>query len=1197
MNNSTLFQFAVNKFGCNKDWNYEILNSKFENSQGTLQNLIDVVSQGYAITASTFKCGTRRAKSNVLGAQLWLLDIDNSDILRDETGKPVKDADGKSIKVYNPQLTIETAKSHPFIQKHCLLAYTSASHKPDWHKFRLVLRLPYFVTDVALVETTARRLMEYLPHDPSCKDASRVFYGNTNANFFIVNPDAEPLPEEWLIEASLAVQQKKIEQEQRSQQRLSWLESQGRSEREIDSLIKEALSFIPPRSPGSGNYQECLMVLMALQNHYGWESEAIAEQWSPSIKGTTWNIGRKLRSFKASGNRKVTLGSLFHIAKGHGFRFPEVRKHQNNFGEPDPALYERYLKQEALWEKIETLKAENRKNEWFQGFCKKVKQRFFARKATKDKQQSDSTGKDSTRKVVRFSADNPLPSPEPYEALEEQPPIFQHAKGERHAAWLAAFQAGWKVVIDRSQPGSGKSHDSGLLNPKMFSDDDADVDDWSRAGVDDSDGNRTPPKLWYLSPGHTNPSVSTVERFTNMMPRHAGMIVDSSRETPLGKPWLRHPTADDQYKQRTPGNCEYANLFTTLAKKGYDVNSDKVLIKSDDGRQKEVNPICANCQHNWKCHEGVGPGYGYKYERIETMGEVRVRAHLGSLPTPGFAKGEHDYSNDVAIIEEAGINLTAVKTVETNPSELAAEWLHVEENAPETFEQLRNFRLALKRVLEGQANDDPRFGANHEAIAKFLPPAPDDIQDLIEQVRKALPSVADLFEKPDSVQGLGGKDKKTGQYIRSKMRQEAHGSFADKVQQLPVSALVDALEIWAGGPGAMRCNNGSLVLATPNLRHAEILGSCKFVVLLDATANKNALAKKLNIDPNQILEIEQEPQPLTNLRVINVNVAGLGSSDISDAAKQRVLALINHIDEKHQTQSPVIALKKDKAWLKERQSGYWFSDSRGTNKFQGEQVLISINTPRINVGAAQDEYRCLHGSLDNFDEYYRGLTQVEQEQCQAGRQRAALEPEREFIHYSIGTNQNLDFLAEKYGCVVENVESVELCPQAATKGEQSRLRIVQAATQLLDAGAKLTQTAIGELADMSQAAISKVAARFGEWKRFKKLLLVLTGLYRDGYIFARDKNGPPPDLNGLSEDERFLALEFLPGLAEPLSGKNLADELTEVSQIFDAESLGRILHFTPHWVKTKLLVAVLGILPRWARDEFLSSTNMELLAT
>ncbi|MBD2453224.1 DUF3987 domain-containing protein [Nostoc sp. FACHB-87] len=256
-----------------------------------------------------------------------LLDIDNSKVDTDEKGQKITDGDGRAINVLEEQLTIEDALKNDFIRQHCALAYTTASHKETWPKFRLVFPLPECIFDVEVVEACTRLLMQHLPHDPACKDASRVFYGNTNADLFILNPYAT-LPKDWIKKAKQLLEQEKAEKERRRREN----EERYKLEREQfqvqgwdeDLLIDQALRFIPPRCYGSNNYQECLQVLMALTAHYGAsKAEAIAEAWSPSQPregDKEWNIAKKIRSFRRDG---IAIGTLFYIAKQHGFAFPK----------------------------------------------------------------------------------------------------------------------------------------------------------------------------------------------------------------------------------------------------------------------------------------------------------------------------------------------------------------------------------------------------------------------------------------------------------------------------------------------------------------------------------------------------------------------------------------------------------------------------------------------------------------------------------------------------------------------------------------------------------------------------------------------------------------------------------------------------------------------------------------------------------
>ncbi|HEY9825084.1 MAG TPA: plasmid replication protein, CyRepA1 family [Stenomitos sp.] len=337
------FRYAFNPYGKNKQWNFETLAVNFCDIEGTLNDVVQRVKKGHALCAGLLN-GQRRAKANVIGSQWVLLDIDNSKGATDEQGNPVDDqgrpirigkhfvdvegnvideSDGrKQAKVYHHQMTIDEAIAHPFIKKYCALIYTSASHTEDWHKFRLVFLLPQFVEGSDTIEVLVRYLMEHLPHDPSCKDASRVFYGNTNAEFPLINESAV-LPLEWIAEAKIAAAQEKLDQERRLEVALNRREEiqalAGRQGWDLDALVEGALSYIPPRAKGTGNYDECRQVLMALHSHYGMGAIAIAERWSPSEKG--WNIPAKMKGFRRSG---VTIGSLFHIARQYGFKFPAI---------------------------------------------------------------------------------------------------------------------------------------------------------------------------------------------------------------------------------------------------------------------------------------------------------------------------------------------------------------------------------------------------------------------------------------------------------------------------------------------------------------------------------------------------------------------------------------------------------------------------------------------------------------------------------------------------------------------------------------------------------------------------------------------------------------------------------------------------------------------------------------------------------
>lgn len=132
---SRTFKFAVNPHGINKDWNFRTLSGKFQDIEGTFDEAIAHIQQGHAICAGLLN-GQWRKKANFAGSNWVLAEIDNATFARDDQGNVVKGEDGKGIKAYHHQMTIEEAIAYPLIAHHCALIYTTPSHTKTWHQFR-----------------------------------------------------------------------------------------------------------------------------------------------------------------------------------------------------------------------------------------------------------------------------------------------------------------------------------------------------------------------------------------------------------------------------------------------------------------------------------------------------------------------------------------------------------------------------------------------------------------------------------------------------------------------------------------------------------------------------------------------------------------------------------------------------------------------------------------------------------------------------------------------------------------------------------------------------------------------------------------------------------------------------------------------------------------------------------------------------
>jgi len=743
--------------------------------------------------------------------------------------------------------------------------------------------------------------------------------------------------------------------------------------------------------------------------------------------------------------------------------------------------------------------------------------------------------------TLKYHPDQPLPRPEDF--ADAPPPKIVFDPGQRHEVRASLAALGWRIAQDTSWMGTGKSHEMGQLHPEEGG------------------------KLWYFDLNHRNPSTATVEAMTDMPARHNGLAAIPGRFTPSGKPHLKWAGPDDELM--VPSLCHNAELFTRLKQKGYNPDFEKEYIKSKDGSPSQNrNPICKECPFSWKCHSEIGDGYGYLKARREAMEASRIRANLDSAPNPD----EYDYGDDYAAVEEASRVLRGTQTLSSTSGDLEQCWGFVETKEPNAFNQLHEVRLALREIVNGES---VRHGIPHEELIAQLPQPPENISTLVQLVRTAMPRVKDAIAIADTVTGVGGKWRNLGQTARNNFKSEAAKVTKRNIENLPVNALADILEVWAGlKQGSMRFAKGELHCTVEDTRHADILSSCRTVTLLDATGDKRILAQKLGVSPHSIIQIEQERPPLANLRVIRAGMEGMGSSNISSACKRRQTAFLNWTQQHHVDKTIKVIANKADQHLPQK-DGWWFHDNLSTNAYEGASVLVAFNTPRTNLGVAQDEYRALFGTLNGFEQYYQNLINEQITQL-IGRQRCHRYPDEQFVVYLVGNpNQDISFLTSQYGLTVEAVEAFQLCPECGTEIQITRWRILEAARMLLEQNQKITQQALGRLAHITQGRLSQIAASLGGWIALKKILASLLGVYRGTNNFS-----------DLTDEEKWFAQSYLPiVLGEP--PEVAAKEVGQIIQAYGIPTFLRIMMAATPQTQVRLLVLIMQALPVSFQSELL----------
>jgi hypothetical protein len=1131
------FQFAVNTTGTNKEWDFKKLAANFIDVEGTLADVQQHIKAGHAICAGLLG-GKWRSKANIIGSHWLLIDIDNSNIARDAYDKPIKDENGNSIKVYDRQLTLESALAHPFIKKHCALIYTTASHKPDWHKFRLVFLLPQYVQGADTVEACTRFLMQQLPHDPACKDASRVFYGSTEAEFPLVNPEAT-IPAEWISEAIAIAQQERIEYQLRIQEiesrRKEWREISLTEGWDIDQLIQNALSFIPPRTPGSGNYDECRQVLMALVNHYGAsEAEIIAEQWSPSIKGSTWNIHAKIRSFRRGG---ITLGTLFHIAKQYGFRFPQ---RQYEYNERDQGVISR-----EQWEL-------GRVREDLSSFQNLLKQAFAPFSSIFKGFKAP-----PTRKPLP-EIDTPSPNVIIYKPgnipyiTEVTGNISISCQPEEHiTAWVEAVSKGWTQILDNSHPGLGKSYNAGQLTAGLF-------------GVD---------KLIYQDANHRNPSTLPIEtNFVDLPVRHNGFKLDPTRKTPTGedfKLWTKAGETAD-----TDGNCHRTYLFNAFRNKNF---------SSLDFEESGISPICGGCSLKNQCRFASGDGFGFRFQKRSAIQNYsELRAHPDSTPVTLTNAAEQTFTVG-RLWEEAGTLIKPVRNVDVNRGDFETTVGKLLLLEPNIMSQLQPALKVLHELLTQQLKPTDRYGFDDASIRALLPPFPTglDIEAIQQTVEPDLTFLEDL-DSIDITQDKQLKKSSAARYAAKKVVKDSARTAGREFLDLPNYWLPDFLEAWKGD-GSFQSQWGVLSIYRRNPKHTELANSAQFNIYLDATFKSQQLKLKLGIN-DPVLVIEQQRPDYGNLKV--VNVTGLGK-----LPKNRSLPLsarVNALKETLKKLCPnlgIIDWKQIATQAEGRTEYGHFVDGRGVNRFSDVSAIASFGIPYQNIGVLAAQYQVMTGEPVNledensaFQKYLTDLIRAEIIQ-EIGRLRAHRRSNVELTFYFCA-DYDLSFLLDELpGVKLEVVDACSLCTEAGSRDQQTGHAIVKAFTQLWQSHQKIGQKAIAKIIDTTQGWVSRFTQRWGGWQHFKKLLLLLLDSLNSG----SNKN-----LAELTDDEKWLARTYFPMLIDESesSPEDALEHVAEVATIFTNTALRRVFNFCTPIVLADLLMIILRCLPTEVYSDF-----------
>lgn len=314
------FQVAINRRHVGKlppgDKRWADFNDSFEILTLDADGLAREIGAGHAYTAphkrkhqklEGGKKSAYRHSLNFLHAQHLAVDFDTED----------------------DRSTLDALSADPFIARYAAFLHTTASHTPDKPRARAVFILDQpIMTAGDYADAMTALVWKYSGHaDSSCKDAARLFFG---APLCTVRMIGHVLPLA-VVKQLVGQFHAAMEAERARAPRREFTPSTPQLEE-----VADALRCIPAH----GDYHDdWLRVLMAVHSEFpGGDGVGLCESWSPGYPG---EIERKFKSFSASGNTrgKVTIATLFHKAKEHGWSRPraETNHNGNHNGAAEPA--------------------------------------------------------------------------------------------------------------------------------------------------------------------------------------------------------------------------------------------------------------------------------------------------------------------------------------------------------------------------------------------------------------------------------------------------------------------------------------------------------------------------------------------------------------------------------------------------------------------------------------------------------------------------------------------------------------------------------------------------------------------------------------------------------------------------------------------------------------------------------------------
>jgi hypothetical protein len=441
------------------------------------------------------------------------------------------------------------------------------------------------------------------------------------------------------------------------------------------------------------------------------------------------------------------------------------------------------------------------------------------------------------------------------------------------------------------------------------------------------------------------------------------------------------------------------------------------------------------------------------------------------------------------MVEEADASIAATKSLSITAPQLALEMqaleLATDSRDDITASDALYAQTVARAVRDGLlsllATTQPEYGFTHAEVIAALP-TQDDLTALLFDVQWThWVNASSPFDVPsvDEVARVINRIL-TPDFDRLFGAGESVATHLSRLDTLTPNGIGKVLGVILGDRFTDLSFNGQLTITRRDRRSASSIPSAGFAVLMTATSgDRRRLCKLAGLDPDRVPSIRVQKPDYSNLTIQIIQGVGSCGRKRRDTstfdAGNRITYLLDHL-------KPEASI--DYINFADR---YWFRDNRGSNEFKAMNHIAAVGLPTPNLGAAAAEWHALTGHAVNptdrtggYGSFVRRLIAAEILQF-VGRPRSQWRPDEQITVTLIGDGftQYQREIAEQFpGAAIKVLAAIDVCPIAATKGEQSARAIVNNIVNFARNGETITREKIA--AETGHSNPSKaIADRFG----------------------------------------------------------------------------------------------------------------------